>query len=400
MARRQKCALIVGGSIAGLYAARLLVRQGWSVRIFERVAEDLRTRGAGIATHRETFAALDHARLKAGPDIGIAVQRRRVFAADGTIALDTARPQIMASWASIYALLCDGLEAVEMSPGTIFSRVETGPAGVTAHFADGSSAEGDVLIGADGFRSAVRRHLHPDIAPQFAGTIAWRGLTPEARLSRRTREQLFEHFCFCLPPHEQMAGYPVCEATNHSAEPKREYNFIWYRPVEAQNLDRYLTDVNGVRHEVNVPPPLVRADVVAEMKRAAERLLCPQFVDIVNKAAEPFYQPIFDLDVPVMASRRVALVGDAAFVARPHVGAGVTKALDDGMALARCLEDDDIDAGLAAFDALRVPVGRRIVERGRELGAVMRGNAPSEIERAREMMTGSATLDFLQPERV
>ena len=63
------------------------------------------------------------------------------------------------------------------------------------------------------------------------------------------------------------------------------------------------------------------------------------------------------LEVPWM--RHVAwLIGDAAFVARPHVGAGVTKAFEDGVALARCLQgSDDIDASLAMFDALRTPIG-------------------------------------------
>ena len=99
MALRQKRALIIGGSIAGLFVARLLAWRGWPVRNFERVAED-------------TFAASHHAGLNAGPEIGIPVERRRVFAADGTIALDAVWPQTMASRASIYALLGEGLGAV------------------------------------------------------------------------------------------------------------------------------------------------------------------------------------------------------------------------------------------------------------------------------------------------
>ena len=112
MALRQKRALIIGGSIAGLFVARLLAWRGWPVRNFERVAEDMRTREAGIVTHPETFAASHHAGLNAGPEIGIPVERRRVFAADGTIALDAVWPQTMASRASIYALLGEGLGAV------------------------------------------------------------------------------------------------------------------------------------------------------------------------------------------------------------------------------------------------------------------------------------------------
>jgi 2-polyprenyl-6-methoxyphenol hydroxylase-like FAD-dependent oxidoreductase len=99
-----------------------------------------------------------------------------------------------------------------------------------------------------------------------------------------------------------------------------------------------------------------------------------------------------------MVRGRVALIGDAAFVARPHVGAGVTKAFDDGQVLVECLDGDDIDAGLARFDALRQPIGARIVARARELGLVMADASRDSAARALEMMLGSATLEFLHKE--
>ena len=70
------------------------------------------------------------------------------------------------------------------------------------------------------------------------------------------------------------------------------------------------------------------------MRAAAERLLAPQFREIVRLIDEPILQPIYDLETPRMAFGRVAIIGDAAFVARPHVAAGVSKAADDAAALA------------------------------------------------------------------
>jgi 2-polyprenyl-6-methoxyphenol hydroxylase-like FAD-dependent oxidoreductase len=83
-----------------------------------------------------------------------------------------------------------------------------------------------------------------------------------------------------------------------------------------------------------------------------------------------------------MASRRIALIGDAAFVARPHVGAGVYKAVADAHALATALaEASDIDAGLRRFAAERIPVGRRTVDFGRYLGRCLRDRFGGEAER-------------------
>ena len=140
---------------------------------------------------------------------------------------------------------------------------------------------------------------------------------------------------FCLPPGEQCLGYPVAGPDNELRAGQRRYNVVWYRPAdEATELPRLLTDKNGVTHSISIPPPLIRAEPIAAMRAAAERLLAPQFREIVRLIDEPILQPIYDLESPRLAFGRVAIIGDAAFVARPHVAAGVSKAADDAAALA------------------------------------------------------------------
>ena len=95
---------------------------------------------------------------------------------------------------------------------------------------------------------------------------------------------------------------------------------------------------------------------------------------------EPILQPIYDLETPHMAFGRVAIIGDAAFVARPHVGAGVSKAADDAVALAEALGGTTMSAALRRFEAERLPVGRRIIERARHLGAYLQATRNAEEE--------------------
>ena len=94
------------------------------------------------------------------------------------------------------------------------ARVEAEERGVTAVFADGARVTGELLIGADGGRSTVRTQFLPDVKPAYAGYVAWRGLVDEMSLSQQTRDALFEKFAFCLPPREQILGYPVAGQGN------------------------------------------------------------------------------------------------------------------------------------------------------------------------------------------
>jgi 2-polyprenyl-6-methoxyphenol hydroxylase-like FAD-dependent oxidoreductase len=142
------------------------------------------------------------------------------------------------------------------------------------------------------------------------------------------------------------------------------------------------------------------------MRDAAERLLAPQFRAVVGQIAEPLLQPIYDLESPRMAQGRVAILGDAAFVARPHVGAGVSKAADDAAALVEALDrHDNVEAALKAFEAARLPDNRRIIERARHLGAYLQATrTDAEQARAgrhstdRAVIEETALVDFLEAE--
>ncbi len=133
--------------------------------------------------------------------------------------------------------------------------------GVLAHFSDGSSARADVLIGADGLRSTVRQQCLPEIAPLYAGYVAWRALLSESAIPPAIHRELFMLMTFCLPPGEQCLGYPVAGPDNELRVGQRRYNVVWYRPAdEANELPKLLTDKNGVAHSISIPPPLIRAD--------------------------------------------------------------------------------------------------------------------------------------------
>ncbi|MET4476692.1 FAD binding domain-containing protein [Bradyrhizobium sp. F1.13.3] len=383
----QPKAVVIGGSMAGLFAALLLRRAGWQVEVYERIGAELGGRGAGIVTHSELFDVLGRAGIDTeAAAVGVVVPGRRVLDLSGRIAGELGLRQVLTSWGHLYGLLKAALPPEHYHHGKNLVDVTESEERVVARFSDGSEASGDLLIGTDGIFSCVRDRLAPGVRPSYAGYVAWRGLVNERDLSPKTRAELCDWFAFSLPPGEQMLGYPVAGTNEEMAVGERRFNFVWYRPADADGgLAELLTDVDGVRHELSIPPTAIRSDVIASMRRDAERLLAPQFAEVVRMTKQPFIQAILDLETPRMAlGARTVILGDAAFVARPHVGMGVTKAAADAAALADALEahPSDLPTALSKFESTRLPFGRAVVRRARHLGAYMQAQIATAEERA------------------
>ncbi len=395
-------ALVIGGSMSGLLAGIMLARRGWDVDIFERVEKELAGRGAGIVAQTELIARLDALGLDTR-QLGVAMTTRRILDRTGRTVLTLECPQVLTAWERVYRVLRDAFAPERYHRGIGLQAVEQSGQGVVAHFSDGSTALGDVLIGADGLRSTVRQLCAPAVAPLYAGYVAWRALLPESAIPPAIHRELYMDMTFCLPPGEQCLGYPVAGPDNELRAGQRRYNVVWYRPAdETSELPALLTDTAGVVHSISIPPPLIRAEPIAAMRAAAERLLAPQFRAIVGLIDEPILQPIYDLESPRLAFGRIAIIGDAAFVARPHVAAGVSKAADDAAALAQALDAEDVAAALRRFETERLPDNKKIIERARHLGAFLQATQTAE-ERARSarhsipeaVLAETAVLDFL-----
>ena len=401
--RTQRRALIVGGSMSGLLAGLTLRARGWQVDIVERVENELAGRGAGIVAQPTLIETLGALGLDTR-DLGVEVRIRQNLDAAGRVAARIDCPQILTAWERVFRVLRDGFPAEHYRRGVGLKSFTQSERAVVAQLSDGTSAEVDLLVGADGLRSTVRQACLPDVAPLYAGYVAWRSLIAEDAFPSAVHRELFDCMTFSLPPGEQFLGYPVAGPDNDLRPGHRRYNVIWYRPAdEAGELQRLLTDESGVTHAISIPPPLIRRAAIADMRAAAERLLGPQLRAIVRLMTEPILQPIYDIESPRVVFGRVAIIGDAAFVARPHVAAGVSKAADDALVLAEELDAiDDVGEALRRFEARRLPVNRRIIERARHLGAYLQATQTAE-ERARSEQHGipdavlaeTAVLDFL-----
>lgn len=377
-------ALVIGGSLGGLFAGNLLLRAGWDVHVHERVADELESRGAGVVTHPELMEVLNAAGVDLSDGIGVEVRERITLARDGQVESSRPLPQLLTAWGRLYQVLRRAFPSERYHSGRQLVSFEQDAAAVRATFADGEVVSADLLVAADGLRSTVRQLLAPDARPHYAGYVAWRGLVEEASLSPRALSELFPYFAFGLPPREQMIAYPVAGAGNSVEPGHRRYNFVWYRPADQHTtLREMLTDAGGKTWPDGIPPPLIRPEVLAEARRAAHEVLAPQFAEVVEKTPNLFFQPIFDLESPALAFGRVALLGDAAFVARPHCGMGVTKAGSDAAALVRALEEaPDVPVALKAYEALRLDAGKFIVGHARALGAYMQAQIATASERA------------------
>ena len=360
---------IIGGSLAGLFAGILLQSDGHDVKIFERSASGLAGRGAGLVGQQDLFRILRQIGCEHVARVGIVAQERIYLDRDGNVAETIQTAQMQISWDYLYQTVASRIEGDRYVLGRQAVDIRDAAAGAEIVFADGTSETADLVIGADGIGSVVRKSLNPEqYENEFAGYVAWRGLMPEQLLPREA-SLLLERFAFFVTRGSHTLGYLVPGSNGEMTRGSRRYNWVWYRKIERDELAKFFTASDGKPHSFSLPRGGLSMARRERLRVEAAATLPPQFALAVAAEESPSIQGIFDYEAPKMVGRSLALIGDAAFVVRPHTAMGVSKAAGDVMALRDALATEhDISTALRRFEHERNSIGRKIATYGRRLG--------------------------------
>jgi 2-polyprenyl-6-methoxyphenol hydroxylase-like FAD-dependent oxidoreductase len=361
--------LIIGGGVAGPALGLFLQRAGIPSVLYE--AYPLRTGvgGAlGLAPNgMKVLAALGLSdRLKARA----ATISTYVFKNDrgGTLAsyridgADYGQPMVAVSRTALFEVLADELvkRGIDVHYGKRLTRVEEREANVVADFEDGTSAEGDIIIGADGVHSAVRKYLLPDARAEYTGLTGVGGFVP-------------------------LSDVPV--------EPPQMMAFVFGRngffgySRGGENLALWWSNV--FRDREFTRDELDRADGEALKQELLARFRGYQspVSELITHTSSFLQQNIYDvLSLSTWHRGRVALIGDAAHAVSPSAGQGASLALEDAMYLAKTLRDSSgYEAAFARFESDRKPRAEKVVLEGRRAGKDKAIVSPFQ-QRIRELM--------------
>ena len=342
---------IIGGGIGGLAAANALSRAGIEVAVYEAAAE-LREIGAGVALHPNAIKVLraigleDNVRNVAGRSQWQVTHNWKT----GRVIGRTSREQQAASFgttgatvhrADLLDVLAGGLPAGVVTLGKRCTGVRSDGVAV-ARFADGSEAEADVIVGADGIHSPVRASLFGPDAPRFTGKICYRSVISTAAVRGARPATDGSQW---LGPHGTIVLYPL-------------------RGAELINVVCHYDD-DSYRHESWVTE-CAREEVLERYAGWHESLLR------LFAAGDTWYKwALYDRDpIPRWTSGRVTLLGDAAHPMLPYLGQGACQALEDGAVLATALAAEAADplTGLARYERTRRPRASQVVLAARERG--------------------------------
>src|SRR2546423_13858898 len=152
-----KRVLVIGGSVGGLMAALLLRKSGWEVTVYERAVGDLSGRGAGLGVSAELLDVMARAGARFEPSAGIMQRAHAWMEKDGSIVFEHRRDLMASAWTRVYQPLRAALPAAIYRQGMALERVEQSADAVEALFADGTREQAQLLVGADGAYSTVRK---------------------------------------------------------------------------------------------------------------------------------------------------------------------------------------------------------------------------------------------------
>ncbi|MGB8340973.1 MAG: FAD-dependent monooxygenase [Chthoniobacterales bacterium] len=331
---------IVGASVAGLATARFLRGYGAEVELFERSQARLESRGGGIAMDPDVVPLL-------GSPRGNLIEGRVVLGQSGRKLWTRPARKFMTAWSEVYSALHAHVPETIIHRGRTATHCESQPDGIVLHFDEGSSATFDLVVGADGTGSVVRQTVAPDFQPEYLGYVAIRGTIEEPSLPDACDplRQWADHpgLVNCYGPRTHLVAYWVPSGSG------KALNWMWYRNVAPRDLPQFMSDATGTTHHWSLPPGLLpnerRNQLLCEMAD-----LFPEPLSAAAEAGEKIYLQSIYKGVPARLTRgNIILVGDAAHVAVPHIGAGTSFAIQDAASLAEAISTGDLQTALHSW---------------------------------------------------
>lgn len=363
-------AIVIGGSLSGLFSATALRSIGWDVHVFEQSPNELDSRGGGIVLQPDVVGAFRFGGVEMPEPAGVLSGDRIYLDRNDRIVARFYMPQTQTSWSLIYGAMRQALPLDVIHPGERFARLEHRGKTVAAFFETGHVVEGDLLIGADGGTSSVRAQVLPGTHPTYAGYVAWRGLVDELDLPQAAADVLRDRFTFQQGDSHLMLIYLVPGEGGTTEVGRRRWNWVWYRPLSSDDLTEVLKDKDGRQRSTSLPPGSTKSTDIDRLKSAADRLLAPILRLLIHATTEPFLQAIQDLSVETMVFDRTILLGDSAFIPRPHTAGSTAKAAANAVALAQSLSSNEnqIASALSRWELQQRRLGVAMSELGISLG--------------------------------
>ncbi|WP_167474522.1 FAD-dependent monooxygenase [Nocardia arthritidis] len=348
---------IIGGSIAGCAAAVVLRRAGCDVTVFERSSGRLRDRGHGVGLSAEVRAELAAADLIDAELPAHSITQRSWYVRDGDAPLgrllwEQSFTTVVHNWGMLWANLRKRVADNDYRDGVPVNHIEPDADSVTLRRGDGTAERFDIVFGADGYGSAVRALVDPAASVENSGYVVWRGGYSVTELPQPVPDALHDQIVTVA----YTGGHCLIMIT---PDPRpgvlRVYWGLYHKPAQPFSSD---TD--------EAP-----GDSLPGLDAVLSADFPPYWAEVIAKTspASTVVHPVVDIRSSSYVAHRLALIGDAGTVARPHTGSGAVKAVQDALTLGRlCREHGNWAELLAAYDAQRCPAGTALVELGRRLG--------------------------------
>ena len=341
--RKTRTALVIGGGIAGPVAAMALQRAGIEATVYEAYegAADGVGGGLSIAPNALAVVGADEAVRRVGTPMRSMVMQSWTGKRLGEFASPPDLPVMQFVWrADLYRVLYGEAanRGVRIEHGKRLRTARDDGDGVTATFIDGTSATADVLIGADGIRSTVRKLIDPNAPePRYTGLLGFGGWLPDAGVPP-TGGRMYLMF-----GKRAFLGYQV----NDDSSGGWFANLPWREPMTMAQVRAV-----GAREWLR----RLREAFAADRSPALEFLRRTEPSDLVMTGA------LEDVpSVPTWSRGRMVLVGDAAHPTSPSSGQGASLAAESAVQVARCLRDLPHDKAFVAYERLRRDRVERII---------------------------------------